>query len=135
MNSLSLLLYFAGFSSNLGSLFGFVAFAVLVVFVVKFTLGFYHVNRSRVSDNNPVKSAESQKGLVWIAILAFIMALAGLAMPSSETVLMIAASEFTQEVLINPKTQDMLGESGTLISNSLKLLNQQLEEQLAPPTK
>jgi hypothetical protein len=128
MNSLSLLIYFAGVVQALGT---FIAMILIISLFLVFCIGFLLL----IAEGD--FSKETFTGLVktikYTVITVIILASIQVFLPSRQTVLLIAASEMGEKVLNNEKVGQVIDPSIDLITTWMK--NETAEIQKKMETK
>ena len=128
MNSLSLLIYFAGVVQALGT---FIAMILIISLFLVFCIGFLLL----IAEGD--FSKETFTGLVktikYTVITVIILASIQMFLPSRQTVLLIAASEMGEKVLNNEKVGQVIDPSIDLITTWMK--NETAEIQKKMETK
>lgn len=135
MNQLSWLLYLSDVAGNVGVVGVLGAIGCGVGGLVCVIAG--GIARAEADDSwNAGKDLEGkgaalQRKAVSFVAPAIALAVMTAAVPSRNTVMMIAASEVGETVLASKDVQDIGGEAGALATDSLKLLRKYVTEQLA----
>lgn len=146
MNSLSWYLYLADVSSSLKGFSWFMVVVATLLGILGFAAaGIYAVTAESSRYKNREADAENEEALSkaflkvgWRAVPLFtLFFMSASFIPSSQTLMLIAASQFGEVALANAKVQEMGGEVGDLATDSLRLLKQYVEKQLetAPEPK
>ena len=135
MNQLSVILYLADVSASLK----WFAYAVCILTGAMFVVTLIIMGVATAdTDESPNHKTDNDRwiNLAWrwcrsvaaFFVLGFVVA--GL-LPSQQTMMMIAASQFGEQVLMTPQAAQIGGEAGGLATDSMKLLHQYIQQQLA----
>lgn len=135
MNGLSWLLYFADVSEGirLVSTFGWIISAVIVFVAVAIWIS--------IQDSAPPKEDAEEVTKVlsktfWFFMPMFVVCIfLFVAIPQRQTFMLIAASEFGEEVLNNTDIQSIGGEAGDLAIDSMRFLREYINDQIPSNTE
>lgn len=136
MNSLSWLLYFADVVQNIrGTIAGFM-FLVGAIFLFSGVAWIFSKIAPTDDDISRGMPESFKKAVtkvftfsIWLLVVLNVLSIVT---PTKTTILSIAASEFAEYVVSTEEIQTIGGEAGDLITNSIRLLNEQITEQLKP---
>lgn len=87
-----------------------------------------------IADKQDVGLKISKAALKWAVSILFVCCLISVVAPSRKTVLLIAASEAGQQILSTEQGQAITGEAGQLAADSLRVLRNFINDQLAAKT-
>ncbi|HWU19361.1 MAG TPA: hypothetical protein VN155_16895 [Devosia sp.] len=132
MNSVSWLLYAANVSSGLQG--AAVGFAFLTGAAAASCALFSAVVVSAYPDENDKKnSAWLLRKVRPLALTCIALTALAVLVPSRSTIMLIAASEVGEAVITSTEVQQLGGEAGALATDSLRVLREFINEQLAEP--
>ena len=129
MNGLSWLLYFADVSEALRLFSNVVWIILLIVLIVSLILWM------AVEDDSSQQNKDDFRKFIgrlwWFSLPTFLIFMTFfIVIPQRQTFMLIAASEFGEEVLNNTDVQAIGGEAGDLAVDSLSLLRKYINDQL-----
>lgn len=129
MNTLSLLIYFAGVVGNIASILSLAMVLLLIATIgsLIFWAIFHDETDSsfrRYQGDDLVECRKTRelwrKRTLKFAVLAFLIGIIGSFIPNRSTVLLIAASEMGEKVLNHPKVEQVVDPSIDLITTWMK---------------
>lgn len=140
MNSLSLFLYAADVLRGLQGFLGFLSFFMMFTGAGLIALSFVYDELETPKDGAKY-SWEVDKKIVypltflkWVGIpvlsFGFIFALIAIAIPTKDTMYMIAASQVGEQIIQLEEVKNIGGEVGGLASDTIELLRQNIQDQL-----
>lgn len=131
MNGLSWLLYFADISEAL-RLFSTFSWIISALVVVSVTVVWMTVVDDKSTTDKDKQEMMRIHGRIWWFFfpIFIIFMLFFIVIPQRQTFMLIAASEFGEEVLNNADVQSIGGEAGDLAVDSMSLLRKYINEQL-----
>lgn len=123
MNGLSWFLYFVDISSGLRAFLWilFVGSIIAMVIVPKKGVDIF-------SDEHDSPFQGVTRPIIWVGFILF--AIFALAVPSKDTLYLIAASELGEQVIALEEVQALGGEVGGLASDTIALLREKIQGQL-----
>lgn len=123
MNNLSIILYLADILQNIKPFFQTIGTLLLIVIPCLWLIVAVH-NEQCTSYNSYQPWPKPVKWSIFLFIVGFILHSTAAAMPSRDTILLIAASEASEMVIQNDEVREVMGDVKEVIRQQLKKLKE-----------
>lgn len=132
LTPLSWLIYLAGVVNSFMWIFGLATVGLVIAIFIS-VIGI--LNSRHISDNEDAFIVVAWKKMKWFFFGAIGMGLIASAIPGQKTVMYIAASEYGQILLQNPKVQDISNDAMNLLQTWIQEQTKELKGEKKPETK
>lgn len=139
MNSLSWLIYFAGFVEGLSAVFVFLVSIFLVATIVALIIAAVHLDETdfrsipyegqKLEEHRKTRKKFANAAGIFFSLSVFFM-LFNSVIPSRQTVLLIAASEIGEQVATHQRVMDVIDPSVTLLQTWIRQQTQTIQQEM-----